>query len=118
MKESKRRTTTETLSCVLTDDELRERGEQLAKAIEDIATEQKNQESIKAEMKSSIATLEARRDALAAQVRRKAELRQVEVEEVTDYVSGRFSRSRLDTGEVIHERPLTNDERQASLEFA
>jgi hypothetical protein len=66
-------------------------------------------------MKSAMAALEARRDALASQVRRREEHRQVEVEEVTDYAAGTFTRTRLDTGLVIFERPLTNDERQIAL---
>lgn len=114
-KDNKRKTTTETLSCELSDDEMRDRGEQLARVLDDIVAEEGRHEALKTEMKSAMAALEAKRDALGAVIRRKAEHRLVEVEELTDYRVGKFTKTRLDSGVVIFERPLTSDERQLAM---
>lgn len=103
------------LPCRLTRDEQLERGHQLAGTLDEIRTEDSRQEMLKKEMKSATASLEARRDKLAAIVRNGEEYREVPVEDVADYGKGRFMRYRQDTGEIVTERALTDEERQLEL---
>jgi hypothetical protein len=100
--------------CRLNDDEFRDRASQLAATLEDLGAEESRQEMLKREMKSAPAVIEARRDQLGLVVSRCSELRPVEVE---DRVNGSdtVERIRMDTGEVIHARPLADGERQLPL---
>jgi hypothetical protein len=103
------------LSCKLTTEEFEERAKSLAEAHEDRKGLESNHEMLKRQMKSEAAELEAKIDVLAAVVSRKSEMRQVEVEEQADLVKLKAFRYRMDTGEVINERPLTEDERQEKI---
>lgn len=106
---------TEQLTCQLTHDEHRQRGVELADCLGKIGKEQSRQDSIKASMKSDMAALEAKRDRLSYEVQRGEELRDVEVEETADFKLGKVFRIRTDTGEVMGERKLLEEERQTSL---
>lgn len=112
------RTITSKLACKLTQEELVARGAELAEVLDDIKNEESSQVGLKKQMASTLASLEAKRDDLSSRVSRREEHRDVEVQETLDYKAGKFYRTRMDTGLVIFERPLTNDERQASLELA
>lgn len=103
------------LSCRLTNEELIARGQSLAEAIENISTEEAQQESLKREMKARLAGLEAQRSHLASVVSRRAEMREVSVEVALFEDAGVVHTIRMDTGEVVHSRPMTDDERQRSL---
>lgn len=98
----------------LTPEEQVARGKALAQTLNDIASEQSRQDSLKATMKSEMARLEAERDRLSLVVGRGEELRPVEVDEIRNLFKGVFQRIRKDNGEVIQERTLTPEERQAS----
>lgn len=106
---------TEHLTCKLTPDEQRAKGEQLARVIGDVANEDARQVMLKQDMKSRLAALEAKRDQLAAEVSRCEELREIEIEERIDFTVGKVYKTRLDTGVSIHERPVRDEERQMEL---
>jgi len=106
---------TKNLACKLTDTELKEFGRKLATKCEDIASEESRQKDQKSEMKARLDGMEAERTSLAIVVRRQEEQRDVEVEEVFDYELGKVTQTRLDTGEEIRVRPMTNEERQQPL---
>ena len=103
------------LSTPLTDHEKMDRGRALARVIEDHHAEETKQEAMKREMKFTLAGFEAERDRLSAIVSRGEELRSVEVEERANYETDTYSRVRLDTGEVLEERRLRDDERQTVM---
>jgi len=103
------------LSCKLSQEELLEAGSKLASTIQDIAAEEDKQQSIKSEMKAKLAELEAKRTQLAIRVQRKEEFRMVEVEREFDFEAGMYRETRSDTGEVILEREITEEERQEKL---
>ena len=105
----------EHLPVELTDAELQARGDQLAGVIEDIGAEEERQRDERTAAKARIAALESRRTLLCLQIRRGEENRPVEVECRTDHEAGTYSRVRLDTGEVLSERPLSGEERQEGL---
>lgn len=62
-----------------------------------------------------MAELEARRDRLMSVVTRGEEIRPVETEDIASYATGKMTRIRLDTGEILYERSLTDSERQEKL---
>lgn len=109
------RTVIRSLPVHLTDDELLKKGTDLATAVQDIATEENRQADIKASMKARLAEIEARRTQLAIAVSRKEEHRDVEVDIWHDYQRLVVEEIRRDTGEVIHRRVMSEDERQAEL---
>ncbi len=103
------------LSCNLTQSELIDRGASLAATIEDLASEESRQESEKREMKARLARIESERSRLASVVSRRAELRDVQTEEIINFQSGRVETVRMDTGEIFHDRPIRDEERQEAL---
>lgn len=104
-----------TLDCILTDVELLKYGRELSSVISAIATEEANQASVKKEMASKIAGLEAKASEISAKVNRGKELREVRVEVMADFTTGMATEIRTDTGEVYRERPLRDEERQPKL---
>lgn len=107
--------TVETLPVELSAAERGQRGIELSEVLDEIAKEESAAESMKASMKSRKAALEAKRDALAVVVRSGKEMQSVDVEDIADFKAGKVSRVRLDTGEVVHERELMDEERQTSF---
>lgn len=106
---------TKNLPCKLTEAELKEFGRKLAVKCEDIAAEESRQKDQKSEMKARLDGMESERSIFALVVRRQEEQRDVEVEELFDYEAGKVIQTRLDTGEEIRVRPMTNEERQQPL---
>lgn len=105
----------ETLVCSLSANEQRERGKALAGVLADIKNEQARHDMLKAEMKSSMAALESKRDVLQLVVSRGEEYREVEVEHRTNDAKLTVERVRMDTGEVIADRPMNEEEKQEKL---
>ena len=108
---------TRMLPCKLTDDELREYGQDLAKVRQDILTEEARQVSLKQQLKASLTELEARSLKLSSMIARGEEARDVDVEPQLDFKRGTYCEVRLDTGERIGERAVTAEERQENLLF-
>lgn len=106
---------TKNLPCKLTETELKEFGRKLAVKCEDIAAEESRQKDQKSEMKARLDGMESERSIFALVVRRQEEQRDVEVEEMFDYVTGKVIQTRLDTGEELRVRPMSNEERQQPL---
>ena len=106
---------TRLLPCKLTDDELREYGQDLAKVRQDILTEEARQVSLKQQLKASLTELEARSLRLSSMIARGEEARDVEVEPRLDFRKSEYCEIRADTGERISERLITEEERQEHL---
>lgn len=92
---------TRSLRCILTRDERLERADAMAKAQQDFEAEEETQKEIKAGPKAKLEGLDARRSELARIVASNAEYRQTDV--------------RMDTGETIGTRRMTEAERQMPL---
>lgn len=105
----------ELLVCRLTAGEVRERGKALAGVLADIKNESARHDMLKAEMKSAMAALESKRDALQLVVSREEEYRDVMVEHRTNDANLTVERVRMDNGEVVATRPMTEDEKQEKL---
>jgi len=103
------------LPCKLTQDELLICGNDLASVIQDIKMEEDEQVNIKSEMKARLTELESRKTQLAIKLTRKEEWRPVEIERKLDFEDGKYREIRADTGEVIFEREISDDECQEKL---
>ena len=108
---------TKFLPCKLTDQELLDYGAELGSTIQDISAEEARQTSMKTELKARMTALEAKSAELSTKITRQEELRDVKVEPRLDFKAGIYREVRTDTGEVIRERPITDDERQEELEI-
>lgn len=106
---------TKLLPVTLTPEEIQAAGRELGRTVLDMADEEAQQDSMKKEMKARLGVLEAKRSELATKITRGTELREVEVEPQRDYGEAKYFEIRLDTGEVIKERPLSAEERQLGL---
>lgn len=108
---------TQLLECKLTSDELVKYGSELARTIQDIADEEEHQTSLKTELKARLAVLEAKRGELATKIIRGAEPIDVDVQPALDFKADCYRETRMDTGEVVYERKIKDDERQVIIEF-
>lgn len=111
------KTITKLLPCKLTDEELLGYGNDLATVIQDMATEEDRQVSLKQELKARLTDLESRRSVLSNKITRKEEVRDVEVEPSLDFDIGAYRETRTDTGEMIFERPINEHEQQEQIEL-
>lgn len=102
------------MPCKLTDTELRERGQSLARVEGDLREHTKHATSVKKELASKEAALEAELARLGNIIRNAAEPRDTEVQ-VEQISRNRVAVIRLDTHEVLEERPLRDEEAQDEL---
>lgn len=103
------------LACHLTDGELMQKGDELARTQQQVDELEQAHGNLKAAMKADMAALEARRSALALQVSRREEFRDTEVEIRPALRAGWVEEVRTDTGELIHTRAMMDSERQLPL---
>ena len=105
----------EYLKCQLTEKEKTELSAKIAKAISDRASAEAKLKEVGASIKAQIAQLDAEISEKALQINNGYEYRNVECRMDKDYRLGSVTITRLDTGEVIRERPMTAEERQMEL---
>lgn len=103
------------LRCKLSDEELIQRGEELAEAQAEVNALTEALASVRAEYKAKIEHQEAKINVLSGTIRAKSEIRTTECERVFDYQEGTVSERRLDTGETLRWRELEGEERQQKL---
>ena len=108
-------TTVRLLPVDLTSEELLDRARRLAECEERLREESDRQDQVKKELKSRESAIVADRSRLAAVVRTRQEPRDVECEVRENYVRNVRTVTRLDSGEVLEECPLTLEERQLVL---
>lgn len=110
-----RREIVKKLDCKLTEPEVLKYGRELAAINQQIDGAEVRKKSIVKELDSEIAGMEAHRSSVVEKINRGAELRDVKVVTVRDYERRLYHEERQDTGEIINERPLRDDERQPGL---
>jgi len=103
------------LMITLSDVEQVSRGKQLAKVLSEIRNEDGRHQMMKASMKSAMTALEAERDKLSLIVSSGEELRMIQCEDRANFDTGSFERVRIDTQEIVYERPLSTQERQLEI---
>ena len=105
------------LRCALTDEELLERGQSLARTLEQIQKREADGKAYAAAVKSDIEGYKSEGQKLYHQISEKSEWRQVECNEVHDFEKWRVSVVRTDTGEIVSERAMWDEERQDEIAF-
>jgi len=106
---------TQRLKCLLTDAELLEKGEELARTLDEVVSLEDEKKAITEQFKSKITELESRSSVLRSPVRNKYDFRPVDCIQTMDNNEGTSKTVRLDTGDIVEERKLTYDERQGNL---
>ena len=99
----------------LTDAEIADMSQEMADAYSEVENLESEIKTHKQQLQSKIETKKARIAELMGIVRVGYESRKVKCERVFDYDEGVVKEIRLDTEEVIDERPLEDDEKQMSL---
>lgn len=107
----------EELSCELNELEWQNAARDLADAHKEVAVQEQRKKDINKELTHDVDLAKAKRNKLADAVSTKRELREVTVEVKYDYELGTVTKMRTDTEEVISTREMTDQERQAELEF-
>lgn len=110
-------TLTRELKVQLTPIEVAERADRAARLLEDRDHEEAELKAHASHVKSKIAAMESEMRHLSGEVRTKCTYRDVAVERRYLYETGVVIEVRLDTEEVISERPMTERERQQPLPF-
>jgi uncharacterized FlaG/YvyC family protein len=105
----------EKLPCELTRDEKLSKAEEMAASLKVRAEVELEAKSKADEFKSEMKRLDRTIGDRAEEIRTGVEYRQVECTERGDYRRNQVSIIRLDTGEVVRQRPMRVDERQDSL---
>jgi signal transduction histidine kinase len=103
------------LLCRLSNDDLRQYGQNLALQVQKCTDEEIRQGITRKIMKETLEHLEEERDRLASLVADGVEKRQVECVVQADFISNKAYTMRMDTGEVIDERALKPEEQQLPL---
>jgi hypothetical protein len=109
---------TEWLKCDLSKDELREKGQSLARAEQEREKNEADKKAAVDAFKSVDSELARTIKDLTTQINNKAEHRYVEVEERLDYERNLMEIYRKDTGEKINQRALTAEELQQKFSFS
>ena len=103
------------LPCRLTDDEVRNKGKELAQVHSDVTKEEIRQSSVKAEMKGIMEKLENQMSKLAHEIRNQSEERMVVVRFEMDDDGTVVKEIRQDTGEIINIRAPAPSELQKNI---
>lgn len=115
MKENVRETMHESLKCVLTNEDIKRLGEQIAQAVARKAEAEADLKSVATQLKSKIAAEDAIITSNSEKIRSGYEWRNVECERIKDYQAGVVTIYRNDTGELVSERKMSYEERQHLL---
>ncbi len=107
----------EELSCELNEVQWNNAARDLADAHKEVAVQEQRKKDINKELTHDVDLAKAKRNKLADAVSTRRELREVTVEVKYDYELGTVTKVRTDTDEVISSREMTDQERQAELEF-
>ena len=105
----------ERLPCALTESELRARGEEIAKLIGDQEVEELEKKDSADTHNAEIKKLQTKQAQLAQELRERREYRWIPVKKVRVENTHLIQWIRTDTGEIVRERPMTEDERQLEI---
>lgn len=100
-----------------TEEEIKDLGKNLAKVFADHSEAEARLKSVSTQIKAEIATIEGTMTSLSEKIRSGHEYRDIECRKEFNYTLGKVSVFRNDTDEVIEERAMTGEERQANLDL-
>ncbi|MFZ2804290.1 MAG: hypothetical protein WA001_03630 [Patescibacteria group bacterium] len=107
---------TEWLPRSLTDEDVRARGDDLARVLGEIDREEADKAAAAKAAAGRIKRLASESNTLAREIRERKTWLEVEVESSRNLEAGTIDTVRTDTGEVIRARPMTPEERQVSID--
>lgn len=110
-----KKVTKEYLKCVLTEEEIKESGAQLARRYSEISDLEDAKKSVMSDFKAKIDSASAEASGLARKIQNGYEFRNVDCEEIWDYDDKVVEVVRTDTGETIRSRVMKAEELQDSL---
>lgn len=108
---------TRDLKVALSKEEVAERADRAAQLLADRDHEESELKAHASHVKSRIATMESEMRHLSGEVRTKCTYREVECERRFLYETSVVQEVRMDTGEVLSERAMTDREKQRDLPF-
>lgn len=108
---------TRDLICGLTREEVEERAAKAAELVEKRDLKQSDFDSQRKFWKNQIEELEVEIRAVSSEVRSRKTSRQVVCERRYNYTTGKVQEVRTDTFDVLHERDMTDAEKQRELDF-
>jgi len=116
---TKTKTTNEkrNLKCQLTRDELLVAGDELAQKIDDLKKVKADKIAITKDFNAQESAMEADIQRQQLLVRNKWEYRSVDCENTLDYASLECRVVRLDTGEIVIQRAMNQEEKEMTLPF-
>jgi len=115
MMEDKREIIKDFLKCILTEREMRESGIALARANSAIVELENKKKKFNDQIKAETSVVEADISKLSMVLQNGYEYRDVECEVDRDYEVKKIFTTRLDTGEIIKSRDMTQEELQVQL---
>jgi len=110
-------TTKEYLKCILTPDEMKMEAEKMANGFSKLSELEGTLKSAKKQIESDIAKVEAEVSLAVEKYRSGFEMRNVECLVIKTFELNTVYIKRLDTGEIIRERPMSLEERQGMLDL-
>jgi len=113
--EDKREIIKDFLKCILTEREMRESGIALARANSAIVELENKKKKFNDQIKAETSVVEADISKLSMVLQNGYEYRDVECEVDRDYEVKKIFTTRLDTGEIIKSRDMTQEELQVQL---
>lgn len=105
------------LKYIFNEGEIKDLGAKLAKTFSDHNEAENRLKSVSTQIKSEITALEGMMNSMAEKIRSGYEHREIECKRELDYRLGTVTITRLDTGEVIEERPMDAEEKQRKLDL-
>ena len=113
------KTTHETrlLKCALTENEIRDAGQELARHLDELEVLDDKLKEVKADFKAKTEAKEAAAKVQRSLVRNKYDYRQTACTMVLDYTSGTVFVTRDDTKEIVVDRKMLAEEREMDLGF-
>lgn len=108
---------TRNLKCILTEDETRLYGMDLARSNASKDESEERKKEVDAQLKAEIESHSTRALNLARKINNGYEYRDVECVTDLNFTKNSATVTRLDTGEVVEKRAMTDDERQTGLDL-
>jgi hypothetical protein len=107
----------QSMKVALTKDELIEQGEIVSEAQAEFTQAEMELNSMKAQFKGKMDAAECKGRVACGLIRDKFQYRPVKCRKVLDYDKGSMTLTRLDTGEMVEHRPMSEQERQMEIDF-
>lgn len=105
------------LVCDLNEQEVRQYSNELARLVTEQAEVEAEKKEVMSDFTAKINKIVADSRVLSRKVSTRKEERQVECDREFDYTKGMVYTVRMDTGETIDQRKMTEDEKQERLQF-